>query len=188
MLVAMSARIAVSCAITEARRTRKAMVDTGDLLVGVTVSRDTVVREVCAELGIDLSGVRRVLEAGRRDVDAHPPTGGVPVVTRQYATRRRRIHTRPPVAFSAAARRVLGRAFTHARAHGARRLAAGHLLLAIAAQASGDPARRALAELGVDADALARAVCRRLRTMQPSCDAHVRDPAAGSASRRSGSR
>jgi ATP-dependent Clp protease ATP-binding subunit ClpA len=177
MLVATQARIAVYHAVTEARRMSRPTVDTADLLVGVTVCRDAVVRAVWEELDVDLTGMRRVLAAGRGQVDAGPAIALAPIMTHRYIARHRRMHPGRPMAFSAGARRVLGRAFTHARAHGARRLDAGHLLLAIADQAPGDPARGVLYELGVDADALAQAVCRRLSRTRRSCDGHPRDAA-----------
>lgn len=161
MLVGGHARAVVRHAIAETRRRNAGVVDTEDLLAGLIASHDAVVREVWRELGIVAVPVRGAAPA---------PAHGASALREEPVPRR-------PTLLSAEARRVLGRAFLHARAHGARRLGAGHLLLAIAAESPDDPARRALSELGVDVDALARAACRRLTGNRRPCDGHPRDAA-----------
>jgi ATP-dependent Clp protease ATP-binding subunit ClpA len=161
MLVANHARAVVYHAIGEARRRDKAVVDTGDLLMGLLASYDAVTRAVWREFGISAESLRDVLAA-----QAH--RGATPVATPLVAPTRGEVGMRDdvvaqrPTAFSVGARQVLGRAFTHARAHGARRLGAAHLLLAITAQDDCDRARVLLSALDVDVAALAGAVCRRL--------------------------
>jgi ATP-dependent Clp protease ATP-binding subunit ClpA len=157
MLVANHARAAVYHAIAEARRGNRAVVDTGDLLMGLLVSPDVVTRAVWRELGITGQSVRDVLaEEARRGVTPvlTPARGGAGMGDDVVAQR--------PTSFSVEARHVLRRAFTHAQAHRARRLGAAHLLLAIATQGDCDRALVLLSALDVDVVALAHAVCRQL--------------------------
>lgn len=154
MLVANQARIAVYHAIAAAHRRNNPVVETADLLAGVIASHDLVVRMVWQELGVD------------------PAVLGAMVVgpVRTSIPTRRRVVALRPTAFSADARRVLGRAFMHAREHHARMLGASHLLLAITAHDTDDSVRGLLSALDVDGVVLARALCRRLTDARRTCD------------------
>jgi ATP-dependent Clp protease ATP-binding subunit ClpA len=156
MLVANYARAAVCHAISEARRRNKAVVDTGDLLMGLLVSHDVVTRAVWRDLGIAAESIRDVIAAEAR----RGATPGLTPVSSGLG--RDDVVAQRPTSFSVEARQVLRRAFTLARAHRARRLGAAHLLLAITTQDDCDRARVLLSALDVDVVALAQAVRRQL--------------------------
>jgi ATP-dependent Clp protease ATP-binding subunit ClpA len=168
MLVANHARAAVYHAISEARRRNKAVVDTGDLLMGLLVSHDVVTRAVWREFGIVAESLREVLAAKAR-------SGATPVLApaRGGAGMRDDVVAQRPTCFSVEARQVLRGAFTLARAHGARRLGAAHLLLAITTQEDCDRARALLSALDVDAVALAHAVCQQLTGSRRAGNGHT---------------
>lgn len=178
MLVAEQARVAVYHAIFEARRGNATVVDTGHLLAGVIAARDTVVRAVWRELGVDPGRLRDALVAGGR-------RGASTVRMRNVLTARRtavvagRTPPARPAAFSVGARRVLGDAFVLARVHHARRVGAGHLLLAIVAQRDDDAARGVLSALDIDVATLVHATCVRLTSdaRGHTCDSAARSSA-----------
>jgi ATP-dependent Clp protease ATP-binding subunit ClpA len=165
MLVAEQARVAVYHAVSEACLGRAPVVDTGHLLAGVIAVRDTVVRAVWQDLGVDPGHLRSALSAGAGSTVRMRHT----LTSRRTAVLAGHAPATRPTAFSAGARRVLGDAFVLARAHRARRLGPGHLLLAIAAQHDDDPAIGLLSALDVDIPALARAVCVRLTGAADGC-------------------
>jgi ATP-dependent Clp protease ATP-binding subunit ClpA len=167
MLVANHARAAVCHAISEARRRNEAVVDTGDLLMGLLVSHDVVTRAVWRDLGITAESIRDVLAAEAR-------RGATPVLTPVHSgLGRHDVVAQRPTSFSVEARQVLRHAFTHARAHRARRLGAAHLLLAITTQDDCDRARLLLSALDVDVVALAQAVRRQLTRSRRAGSGHT---------------